>query len=260
MRLHSFPDTSWTQVQLAGGNSGGVRGEALEALLRNYYPALLSHLVVVRRLSEADAKDVLQGFVVGHILEKDLIGQARRNMGSRFRSFLLTALDRYLIDQMRRAGRKKRCADEQVQLDEGLDLEAETPDTSELFDVVWARALVREACRRVCEECTAKGCPKRRQVFEQRLLLPMIDGCAAVPYGELVDRLEISSPAEAANLLTTVKRMFVRHLRDLIAEYTPEPGDIDEELRQLRVTLGKGRDLLGPTPCAGMSAGLDESA
>ena len=67
-------------------------------LLSRYLPALRSHLIHSKRLQGADADDVLQDFVAGKILERDLIAKANQELG-KFRTFLLTALDRFLLNR-----------------------------------------------------------------------------------------------------------------------------------------------------------------
>jgi DNA-directed RNA polymerase specialized sigma24 family protein len=66
-------------------------------VLRAYLPALRAHLVIRRRVHPDRADDLLQGFCSDQVLEKDLVPRAERDRG-KFRTFLLTALDRYAIN------------------------------------------------------------------------------------------------------------------------------------------------------------------
>lgn len=75
--------------------------QALQELLRRYCPPLKAHLVVRKRMKPEQADDLLQDFVADKVLRLKLIEHADLTKG-RFRSFLLTALDRYFIDQMRK--------------------------------------------------------------------------------------------------------------------------------------------------------------
>src|SRR5947208_800763 len=105
----AFPVTAWSLVARAASATPEERSAALEALLRRYLPALRVRLVVDKRIENHKAEDLLQEFVTHKILEQDLIALADRAKG-RFRTFVLTALDRYLIDQSRFELAAKRSA------------------------------------------------------------------------------------------------------------------------------------------------------
>ena len=58
------------------------------------------------RLVPEDADDMLQNFLSGPVLERDLISRAEKEKG-RFRNFLLVALNRHVLNELRAADRKK---------------------------------------------------------------------------------------------------------------------------------------------------------
>lgn len=60
-------------------------------------------------------------------------------------------------------------------------------------------------------------------------------------YGALVEQLNVTSPAQAQNLLVTAKRKFVRCLREVIADYVSETGSIKIELQELYAILAHAR-------------------
>ena len=99
-----------------------------------------------RGLHPDKAKDLTQDFFYSVLYEKDLFGTARRSKG-KFRSFLLTALDRYLIDRNRYEKAEKRSMDRAVTNAELLD-NLEIPDCyhamndQDSFDYAWAASLI----------------------------------------------------------------------------------------------------------------------
>src|SRR5262245_8754891 len=95
-----FPPTSWTNVQAAGANDSAGQRAALDGLLRRYWPVLRVHLIYRKKVPPDRAEDLLQGFVQEKILERNLLAVADPAKG-KFRTFLLTALDRFLIDRWR---------------------------------------------------------------------------------------------------------------------------------------------------------------
>src|SRR6059036_2878941 len=90
-----FPTTHWSQVALAADLDPRVKREALGCLIREYLPAFEAHLRHVLRQPADRADDLLQGFVCDQVVAADLLADADRGRG-RFRTFLLTALDRYV--------------------------------------------------------------------------------------------------------------------------------------------------------------------
>ena len=80
-------------------------------LIQAYSPALRDYLTQVRRVNADHADDLLQSFLADKILEDDLIRRAEQGRG-RFRSFLVSSLDRFVADrhrQMQRAFYQAYC-------------------------------------------------------------------------------------------------------------------------------------------------------
>ena len=98
--------TQWSLI-LSAGKEGKSQGAALGQLCRTYwYP----HYAYICRRGNGpeDAQDLTQGFFA-RLLEKQWLDGIEKN-GSRFRSFLLSALNGYLADQYDRAMAAKRGA------------------------------------------------------------------------------------------------------------------------------------------------------
>ena len=92
-------------VQRAGGASPEQAHAALEQLCRDYWYPLYAY---ARRKghSPEDASDITQEFfakLLASDFSRELVPE-----GGRFRSFLLTALNRFLVDEWRRSHRHKR--------------------------------------------------------------------------------------------------------------------------------------------------------
>ncbi|NLF72215.1 MAG: hypothetical protein GX575_24540 [Candidatus Anammoximicrobium sp.] len=98
-RPNQFPTTRWSLVARAGDEELEARRQALGELVVAYLPALRAHLVYRKGLVP-EQDDVLQEFVAQKVLEKNLFAQADRALG-KFRTFLLTALDRFLYNWLR---------------------------------------------------------------------------------------------------------------------------------------------------------------
>src|SRR5262249_32933429 len=106
-----FSTTHWSMGRLAGNAATAESNAALDQLCRQYWQPLY-YFVRRKGHSEEDAKDLVQGFFA-RLLEKGLFGAADRERG-RFRTFLLTALENYLISEWSRANRQKRGGGQEI--------------------------------------------------------------------------------------------------------------------------------------------------
>ena len=227
-----FPSTHWSLVGGAGGPDGTSRNAALAALLNRYLPPMKVYLMRKRRLSADEADDLLQGFVGEKVLDRDFVAAADEKRG-RFRSFLLTSLDHFLIDQVRR--RKAPAAPAAPDQPEPA-----APQGPDPFDVEWARQVINEALRRTEDECRAGGRADVWAMFDRRVVGPTLLDRPAPSYEQLVEEIGFASPTQASNCLVTGKRMFARNLRDVVTEYAGEDANVEAELRDLMSILSGG--------------------
>jgi RNA polymerase sigma-70 factor (ECF subfamily) len=100
-----FATTQWSLVIAAGGRGSVEAEDALADLCGRYWYPIFAF---VRRkgYSPEDAQDLTQSFFA-RVIEKGYFGDADRNRG-RFRTFLLTACQRFLSDERDRANALKR--------------------------------------------------------------------------------------------------------------------------------------------------------
>jgi DNA-directed RNA polymerase specialized sigma24 family protein len=235
----SFPKTEWTLVSAAGKSEMPANRAALESVLVRYLPVLKAHVVMQYRVSEDQAADWLQSFVLKKVLEKNLIAHADQNRG-KFRSFLIRALHNFIIQQIRRAQTEKRCpAGAMMPLDEVSERDMTQVDDPRIegFDVAWARGILAETIQRMEKQCAESGRADVWGVFECRILKPIFEDVEPLPYEKLVARFNLQSPAHASNFLITAKRMFSRFLRSVVAEYARDAREVEEEIQELKAIL-----------------------
>ncbi len=236
-----FPPTRWSLVAQAARTNPEVKREALETLLPKYLSALTSHVRYRWRMANDRADDVVQEFVATMILEKGLIASADRDRG-KFRALLLTALDRFVINQLRDQAAKKRAPGQGpiLSLDERLVRQRTLSEPSLAFDVEWAKNVIAEALRQMRQECQAGDRMDIWNVFECRIVGPFVHGDPMPNYREIVERFGFQSPSQASNALITGKRMYARLLKSVVAQYV---GDIacnsESEIRGLRAVLAQ---------------------
>jgi hypothetical protein len=174
------------------------------------------------------------------MIEKNLLQQARKEKG-RFRSFLLVTLNRYVISEHRRASAQTRSpAGALANLGDEAEQIPADDDPADNYTLAWGRELVADALRRMKKECEDSNRADLWVVFEARIIRPTFDGVEPLGYEQLVRQLSLAAPLVACNLLVTAKRMFSRCLRAVVAEYSDDDAQIDEELADLRRILGGG--------------------
>lgn len=241
--MQAFPTTRWTMVYSAGGGAGdaATAHQALSQLLMRYSPALRAHLRFCRGLNPQDAEDLLQEFIAGHVLEQNLLARADRERG-RFRTFLLVALDHHLSKQIRYRSAAKRSPGSagHVQIEQQQIPDA-GPRPSDVFDVAWAREVIREALERMRAECEASSRPDLWALFHGRVVAPAYDGVEGLPYEQIMARFGFRTLVQATNALVTAKRLFARMLRAVVAEYAEDTREVDDELLCLRQILAASR-------------------
>jgi RNA polymerase sigma-70 factor (ECF subfamily) len=236
--FREFPLTRWSLVDHAASISREAGFQALTELLDRYLPALRAHLVTMRGMRPDRADDILQGFVAAKVLQGDLLARADRKRG-RFRTYLLTCLERYLVGVVRRETARKRSPGQGMI--ENLEDHAETlavpGPSAEVFDTAWAREVIAETLRRLRSSCERDGKEVHWQVFEARVVLPILEDATPVPYEELVERFGFKSPIQASNVLLSAKRMFARTLKAVIGEYVSGEDEVEAEIEELHAIL-----------------------
>jgi RNA polymerase sigma factor (sigma-70 family) len=235
-RAALFNTTHWSVVLQAGENDSPQAAEALAALCRAYWYPLYAY---VRRQGHdfADAQDLTQEFFARLLARKDL-RLADRKRG-RFRTFLLTSLKHFLINEWNKANRAKRGGGQQP-----ISLDAEETETrfraeaadgrspDKAFERRWAMVLLDRVLDQLQIEFAAV---ERGQMFEElKSFLTGEDNESS--YAEIGRRLGMTE----GSVKVTVHRLRRRYrelLRAEIARTVEDPEAIDEEMRHLFAAL-----------------------
>jgi RNA polymerase sigma-70 factor (ECF subfamily) len=237
----SFPTTQWTLVgDAARGLDPERRREAMGQLLERYLPAL--RRAVTRIGVRGDqVEDLLQGFICDRVMQQNILSAADQTRG-RFRSFIFTSLRNFVFNQARAGLAAKRSPERLISLDgeNKLDVPAGNDDARDAFDEAWVRDVLQQTLARMRTQCDRSRDTGQRvwQVFEWRVVAPSTEGVEPLPYDDIAVRLGGTTPLQAANLLVTAKRMFARELRSVVAEYTRDEDELEEEIRSLKAVAG----------------------
>jgi RNA polymerase sigma-70 factor (ECF subfamily) len=230
-----FPTTRWTLVGRAGGADAAAGPGALAELVRAYAPALRAHLLQVVNGDVHRADDLLQGFLADKVLEQRLIDHADSARG-RFRTFLLAALDRYVVDVHRHDSARKRSPGTRAVDVNGHSDVLPAPRTvtpAEAFDLAWANEVVGEVVAAMRAECEQAKRPDLWAVFELRYLNPATDGVEPESHESIARRLNLTSAERASNMSVTVKRMFTRLFHAVVSRYAADKAEVKAETAEL---------------------------
>lgn len=234
----AFVTTHWTVVVAAGRSDTAQAHAALEKLCQSYWFPLYAY-VRRRGHSVEDAQDLTQEFFA-RVLEHQWLARADHAKG-RFRTFLLTAMERFLANEWDKARRLKRgggraCVSLQLDTAEtryGVEpTDDRTPEQA--FEYRWALTLLEGVMERLEAEFCAEG---QAELFAA--LKPCLVGdCAAQPYVELAAALGMNEGA----VKVAVHRLRQRYrelLRAEIANTVASSADVDAEMRHLFNVLAK---------------------
>jgi len=233
-----FNTTHWSVVLAASEAASPAAQQALEQLCRTYWYPLYAY---ARRQGHPpeDAQDLTQAFFA-RFLEKNYVRLADRQRG-RFRSFLLIALKRFLVEEWKRAGRQKRGGLESfVSLD---DPQAEfryaaEPGNEESPDVLfakrWAATLLEQTLGKLRAEFAGTGKP---QLFEK--MKRIVWGEQEESYAKSGEELGMSEAALKV-AVHRFRRRYGELLRAEVARTVSTPAEIEEELRYLISALRRG--------------------
>lgn len=183
--------------------------------------------------SPEDAQDLTQGFFA-RLLERHAF-RGRQPGAGRFRSFLLTALNHFLVNEWERQSARKRGGGQTGLSLDALEPEAryrmepaslETPEF--LYDRQWAATLLERVLDQLRTEAAATG---RGELFQR--LQPCLTGAeGSIPYAALGAQ---SGMTEAAVKMAVLRfrRRYGELLRAEIAHTVADPAEVEDEIRHL---------------------------
>jgi len=236
-----FQTTEWSLMHEFGNLSEEQRKTVLDELLGRYWKPVYCYL---RRkgYDNEQAKDLTQGFFHEIVMGRRLIERADQTKG-RFRTFLLTALDRYTINAHRHETTARRhCSAGTVALDDTADaasLVARDMDPQEAFTYAWALDLLHEVLSQVERHCTEHGQEVHWQLFYLHVVEPIISRRESTSLTELCSRFDIPGTIKAENMIVTVRRRFQTIMRERVRQYVASDEDVEQEIRDLMEILSR---------------------
>ncbi len=232
-----FPPTRWTLVLRTLDSE--EEHDALSELCRIYWSPVYFFLRS-RGNSPSDAEDLTQGFFQ-QVLAKEQLQQAAKNTGAgKLRTFLLTSLRNYTINQYHHETAQKRGGGfERVHVDpdelerrfSSASASGKTPD--EMFDLQWANSLLERTFERLRKEYADAEKEKDFEVLRSTLG----QSSEQVPFSVLASQLDRSEGSIRVAAFR-LRKQFRALLKDEIRESSASEDDWEEELAYLKSILG----------------------
>lgn len=205
---------------------------ALEEIIHRYWLPLYS-FARQQGLSSADAEDATQAFLC-QVIEGSWLAKADPAKG-RFRTYLLTAWKRFLIDEYRKQNRQKRGGGIVVQSIEFSLGEnhfqrqgGQTSSPDESFMVAWANSILEGAKKRLRTELQGRGRDRIVPFLFRHLTQPIQNQ----DYQHWTTETGCSVAALKVALHRGRQR-FGELVRECVLETIEDPAELDIELQTL---------------------------
>ena len=236
----SFATTHWSLVLAAARDRRPNAQAALATLCETYWSPLYAY---VRRLGYKveEAQDLTQGFFAA-LLEKRYLRAADRERG-RFRSFLLTALKRFLSKERDRAHARKRggkAGPISLDLEAGDSRHALEPSHDVTPEAIYERRWALTILDRVIVGLRQTYADAGKAGLFDRLKTFLTGEGGASPYEGVARELGMGEGAVKV-AVHRLRRRYRELLRAEIARTVAGPEEVEDELRHLLAALQGGK-------------------
>lgn len=233
---YAFLTTRWSLIDGVKSMDDDPDKRLINDLLHRYWKPVYCYIRRKGRANE-DAKDLTQGFFHDIVLNRGLAHRADQGKG-RFRTFLLHALDQYLINEKTRQMARKRAPSGKLvrmELSELSELPAAiselTPEDS--YNYTWLSELLEQVLVEVERECRQDGLDVHWSLFKERIVTPTIEGSTPPSLTQLCRQFDIESEKKASNMVITVKRRFQMHLKRHVRNTVSTQDGVEDELQEI---------------------------
>jgi hypothetical protein len=226
-----FPHTQWKYFE-GTCNSPEAKKAGIIHFAEQYWNPLYSYLVA-KGYNEANAGDLVQGFIVDKIMTGRFLHKADHKRG-RFRNMLLKALNNYIIDMYRshKQDTTHTCRSFDDREEEYSYVGGISDSPEQIYNRTWAQTLISEVLHLVVQQSIHDK--HYWDIFQDRILSPIIDDTKPLSIPELCKKYNISSPVKISNILATMKRRFRQRLEEFVKRYDQ---DVPEEIGNMITSL-----------------------
>jgi len=230
-----FLTTHWSLIEDIQSRDDKNRA-LMDLLLKRYWKPVYCYL---RRkgCDNEQAKDLTQGFFCEVVLNRNLVQRADQCKG-RFRSFLLHALNQYLINVQTAERAKKQIPSEKLLPLEIID-PAEVPQAvsslspENAYNYAWLSGLLDQILSDVEAECRRDGLDTHWNIFNDRVVQGILEGVDPPSLPEICRKYGIDDEKTASNMTITVKRRFQAALKQYVRNTVTSETQVGGELVEI---------------------------
>jgi len=239
----AFQTTHWSVIERIAANSETDSQMLINDLLGKYWKPVYCYLRHKGHGNE-EAKDLTQGFFEEVVLGRRLVHRASQAKGS-FRTFLLTALSRYVKSVHRKEITHKRIPKSNLMPLENIGATELVDPLSgltaeESFHYMWVSSLLDEVLAEVEADCQTHDLAVHWNVYRDRVLEPIAHDTEPPSLAEMCEKHSVENTKKASNMVVTVNRRIQaavkRHLRQALSEETTVEDETKEIMRALLKT------------------------
>ena len=231
----AFLTTHWSLVRHI--QSEGDKDRVLIGLLLDRYWKPVYCFLRHKQYDNEQAKDLTQGFFHEVVLNQNLIQRADQTKG-RFRTFLLHALDQYLLNEKRKQATQKRHPRGKLVSFDVIDPPALPEAVSRLnpedsYNYAWTASMLDQVFSEVKAKCLEDGLEVHWRVFEDRIVQPILTESSPPSFADICRKYGIDDPKTAANMVTTVKRRVQKALNQFLRHTATSDDEMQKEFSEM---------------------------
>ncbi|MFH1882688.1 MAG: hypothetical protein ABIL62_08265 [Planctomycetota bacterium] len=237
----AFLTTHWSLIENIQSSDDRNR-DMIGLLLGRYWKPVYCYLRQ-KGYDNEQSKDLTQGFFHEIVLNLNLFQRTDQSKG-RFRSFLLYALNQYLMNEKRRQTAQKNIPKDKIVSLDAIEepvlpqsVMESSPEDS--YNYAWVSALLDQVLSEVKHKCCEQVMETHWYVFRERVVEPMLNNAAPPSLRDICEKYGIESEKKASNMIVTVKRRFQAALKQYIRSTVASESQMDEELREIMKFLPK---------------------
>ncbi len=231
----AFLTTHWSLVEHI--QSDNDKDRVLIGLLLDRYWKPVYCFLRHKQYDNEEAKDLTQGFFHEVVLNRNLVHRADQTKG-RFRTFLLHALDQYLLNEKRRQTTQKRSPQGTLVSFDVINppalpeaISRSSPEDS--YNYAWTASMLDQVLSDVETQCVEDGLKVHWRVFQDKIVEPILSESSPPSFVELCEKYGIDDPKKAANMLTTVKRRVQKALNQFLRTTATSDDEVHEEFAEM---------------------------
>lgn len=228
-----LPETRHSVIVHAASDDAVVRQRAWDVIALVYWKPVYKYIRVRWKEQNEDAKDLTQAFFE-RAIEKDFLREFDPRK-AKFRTFLRTCIDRFVMNEARARRAQKRggaarviAVDFRAAEDElGRSAPPSGESLDDYFQREWVRSVFGAAVDELRERLHAAGRDSSFEVFQRH----DVDG-GAPTYAELAAALDLKITS-VTNRLASARREFRKILLEKLRELTATDEEYQDEVRAI---------------------------